>query len=131
MKFGGTSVGNLEKIKNVADIVEKQSKNNKLIVVLSAMAGVTNRMQKYLDEIKSNEKIENDLVLTAGENVTIGLLSSILKKRKIKSIPLLGWQIPILTDKHHLKAKILNINNSRIKKFLKKHDVLVIADFKE
>ena len=82
MKFGGTSVGNLEKIKNVADIVEKQSKNNKLIVVLSAMAGVTNRMQKYLDEIKSNEKIENDLVLTAGENVTIGLLSSILKKEK-------------------------------------------------
>ena len=129
MKFGGTSVGNLEKIKNVADIVEKQSKNNKLIVVLSAMAGVTNRMQKYLDEIKSNEKIENDLVLTAGENVTIGLLSSILKKRKIKSIPLLGWQIPILTDKHHLKAKILNINNSRIKKFLKKHDVLVLAGF--
>ena len=93
------------------------------------MAGVTNRMQKYLDEIKSNEKIENDLVLTAGENVTIGLLSSILKKRKIKSIPLLGWQIPILTDKHHLKAKILNINNSRIKKFLKKHDVLVLAGF--
>ena len=129
MKFGGTSVGNLDKIKNVADIVEKQSKNNKLIVVLSAMAGVTNRMQKYLDEIKSNEKIENDLVLTAGENVTIGLLSSILKKRKIKSIPLLGWQIPILTDKHHLKAKILNINNSRIKKFLKKHDVLVLAGF--
>ena len=129
MKFGGTSVGNLEKIKNVADIVEKQSKNNKLIVVLSAMAGVTNRMQKYLDEIKSNEKIENDLVLTAGENVTIGLLSSILKKRKINSIPLLGWQIPILTDKHHLKAKILNINNSRIKKFLKKHDVLVLAGF--
>ena len=48
------------------------------------MAGVTNRMQKYLDEIKSNEKIENDLVLTAGENVTIGLLSSILKKKKNK-----------------------------------------------
>ena len=76
------------------------------------MAGETNKMQNYIEEIKSEEKIENDLILTAGENVTIGLLSSILKKRNIKSIPLLGWQIPIVTDSNYQKAKILNINNN-------------------
>ena len=82
MKFGGTSVGDIAKIKNVAKIVQSKVKNNKLIVVLSAMAGVTNQMQNYLDEIKSNEKLESDLVLTSGESVTVGLLSSILKKKK-------------------------------------------------
>ena len=129
MKFGGTSVGDLKKISNVADIVKKNLKGSKLIVVLSAMAGETNKMQNYLDTIKSEEKIENDLVLTAGENVTIGILSAILKKRKINSLPLLGWQIPILTDNNHQNAKILNIDKKRINKFLKKYDVLVIAGF--
>ncbi len=129
MKFGGTSVGDLKKISNVADIVKKNLKGSKLIVVLSAMAGETNKMQNYLDSIKSEEKIENDLVLTAGENVTIGILSAILRKRKINSLPLLGWQIPILTDNNHQNAKILNIDKKRINKFLKKYDVLVIAGF--
>ena len=63
MKFGGTSVGDLKKINNVADIVEKQVKKNKLIVVLSAMAGETNKFQKYIDQINSDNKIENDLIL--------------------------------------------------------------------
>ncbi len=129
MKFGGTSVGDLKKISNVANIVKKNLKENKLIVVLSAMAGETNKMQNYLDSIKSEEKIENDLVLTAGENVTIGILSAMLRKRKINSLPLLGWQIPILTDNNHENAKILNIDKKRINKFLKKYDVLVIAGF--
>ena len=129
MKFGGTSVADISKINNVADIVEKEVKSNKLIVVLSAMAGVTNQMQKYIDEINSNEMIENDLILTSGESVTVGLLSAILKKKKIKSLPLLGWQIPILTDKNHQKAKILNIDKKRINEFLKSHDVIVLAGF--
>ena len=57
LKFGGTSVADINKINNVADIVEKQLNNNKLIVVLSAMAGVTNQLQNYIDEIKSEEKL--------------------------------------------------------------------------
>ena len=81
------------------------------------MAGVTNQMQDYIDQINSSSEIENDLLLTSGENVTIALLSSILKKRKIKSIPLLGWQIPIITDNNFQKAKILNIDNKRVKYF--------------
>ena len=88
MKFGGTSVGDLDKIANVAKIINHEVKKNKLIVVLSAMAGETNKLQNYLDIIKSDNQIENDLVLTSGENVTIGLLSILLKKKRIKSIPL-------------------------------------------
>ena len=129
MKFGGTSVGSIDKINNVANIVEKQLKNKKLIVVLSAMSGVTNKMQEYIDEIESNEIIENDLILTSGEAVSVGLLSAILKKRKIKSVPLLGWQIPIITDSNHQKAKILNIDKNRIDQFLKDYDVIVVAGF--
>ena len=129
MKFGGTSVGSIDKINNVANIVENQSNDKKLIVVLSAMSGVTNKMQEYIDEIESKEIIENDLILTSGEAVSVGLLSAILKKRNIKSIPLLGWQIPIITDSNHQKAKILNIDKVRIDKYLIDYDVLVVAGF--
>ena len=129
MKFGGTSVGSIDKINNVANIVENQSNDKKLIVVLSAMSGFTNKMQEYIDEIESNEIIENDLILTSGEAVSVGLLSAILKKRNIKSIPLLGWQIPIITDSNHQKAKILNIDKVRIHQYLKDYDVIVIAGF--
>ena len=80
MKFGGTSVGSIDKINNVANIVEKQLNDKKLIIVLSAMSGVTNKMQEYIDQIESNEIIENDLILTSGEAVSVGLLSAILKK---------------------------------------------------
>ncbi len=129
MKFGGTSVGSINKINNVANIVEKQLNNKKLIVVLSAMSGVTNKMQEYIDEIESNEIIENDLILTSGEAVSVGLLSAILKKRNIKSVPLLGWQIPIITDSNHQKAKILNIDKVRIDKYVQNYDVIVVAGF--
>ena len=129
MKFGGTSVGSIDKINNVANIVEKHLNDKKLIVVLSAMSGVTNKMQEYIDEIDSNEIIENDLILTSGEAVSVGILSAILKKRNIKSIPLLGWQIPILTDSNHQKAKILNIHKARIDEYLKNYDVIVVAGF--
>ncbi|PPR51313.1 MAG: Aspartate kinase [Alphaproteobacteria bacterium MarineAlpha5_Bin4] len=129
MKFGGTSVANIEKIKNVAHIVEKEVKFHKIIVVLSAMSGETNKLQKYLDEIHSESSIENDLVLTSGEQVTIGLLSSVLKRKKINSLPLLGWQIPIITDENYEKAKILNIDKKRIDLFFKQFDVIVLAGF--
>ena len=129
MKFGGTSVAGTEKIRNIADIVIKEVKNNKIIVVLSAMAGETNKLQSFLDDFESQYSLESDLVLTSGEQVTIGLLSAELKNRGVKSIPLLGWQIPIITDNSHEKAKILNIDNKRIQKFFEKNDVIVLAGF--
>ena len=129
MKFGGTSVGNIDNINNVANIVKKESKSNKIIVVLSAMAGVTNQLEDYLESIDSEPSPENDLVLTSGEQVSVGLLSAILKKKGIRSIPLLGWQIPIITDKYHEKAKILNIDKKNIDSHFKKVDVIVLAGF--
>ncbi len=129
MKFGGTSVANNEKLKNIADIVAKDVKNHKIIVVLSAMAGETNKLQSYLDEFGSKNSIESDLVLTSGEQVTIGLLSAALKNKGIQSIPLLGWQIPIITDDNYEKAKILKIDNKRIEKYFKENDVIVLAGF--
>ena len=129
MKFGGTSVAGTEKIRNIADIVIKEVKNNKIIVVLSAMAGETNKLQSFLDDFASQYSLESDLVLTSGEQVTIGLLSAQLKNKGIKSIPLLGWQIPIITDDNHEKAKILHIDNKRIEKFSEKNDVIVLAGF--
>ena len=129
MKFGGTSVAGTEKIRNIADIVIKEVKNNKIIVVLSAMAGETNKLQSFLDDFASQYSLESDLVLTSGEQVTIGLLSAELKNKGIKSIPLLGWQIPIITDDNHEKAKILHIDNKRIEKFFEKNDVIVLAGF--
>jgi len=129
MKFGGTSVAGIEKLKNIVNIVSEEVKKNKVIVVLSAMAGETNKLQGYLDHFKSQNSIESDLVLTSGEQVTIGLLSLALKNDGIKSIPLLGWQIPIITDNNHKKAKILNINNKRIHKYFKNNEVIVLAGF--
>jgi len=135
MKFGGTSVANVEKIKNVAQTVKNQTKSNKVVVVLSAMAGVTNHLQSLIDEVnfsKTNNFLpskESDLVMTSGEQVTVGLLSMILNQQNIKSIPLLGWQIPIVTDSNYEKSKILNINNENIQHYLETYDVIVLAGF--
>ena len=129
MKFGGTSVASNDKLKNIAEIVIKELNNHKIIVILSAMAGETNKLQSYLDEFGSKNSIESDLVLTSGEQVTIGLLSAALKNKGIKSIPLLGWQVPIITDDNYEKAKILKIDKKRIKKYFEENDVIVIAGF--
>ena len=135
MKFGGTSVANVEKIKNVAKTVKKQVKHNKVLVVLSAMAGVTNQLQSFIDEVNlsgENQVLtskDTDLIMTSGEQVTVGLLSMILNQQKIKSIPLLGWQIPIITDSHYEKSKILNIDNKNIHHYFETNDVIVLAGF--
>jgi len=129
MKFGGTSLSDINRIKNVASIVNDNIKKYKLVIVLSAMAGVTDDLQKLIDGINYPCLQENDLVITSGEQVSVGLLSMQLNKMGIKSIPLLGWQVPIITDSSHKKARILNINNKNIQKHLQNHDVVVIAGF--
>ena len=129
MKFGGTSLANVSKIKNVANIVKANTFKNKVIVVLSAMSGVTNTLQGYIDEIGYKPSLETDLIMTSGEQVTIGLLSIILNKQGIKSVPLLGWQVPIITDQNHEKGRILNINNKIIEHHFVSNDVIVLAGF--
>ncbi len=129
MKFGGTSVAGLKKLENIADIVSEKVKKNKIVVVLSAMAGETNKLQSYIDEFGNKNTLESDLVLTSGEQVTIGLLSLALKNKGLNSIPLLGWQIPIITDDNHEKAKILKIDKNRINKYFESYDIIVLAGF--
>ncbi len=129
MKFGGTSVAGIDKIKNISIIVKKAVKKNKIVVVLSAMAGETNKLQSLLDEFGNQNSIESDLVLTSGEQVSIGLLSAELKNIGVKSIPLLGWQVQIITDENHEKAKILSIDKKRIQKYFENNDVIVLAGF--
>ncbi len=129
MKFGGTSVADVDKIKNVAKTVIKQQKTSKIVVVLSAMAGVTNELQAYIDEIGFYPSKETDLIMTSGEQVTVGLLSMILNKQGIKSLPILGWQVPIITDENFEKGRILNIEHTQILNKLKSYDVIVLAGF--
>jgi len=129
MKFGGTSVAGINRIKNVASIINKNYKKYKLVIVLSAMAGATNDLQKLIDQIDYPSSKESDLVLTSGEQVTVGLLSMVLNKMKIKSMPLLGWQVPIITNSSYEDAKILNINKDNILKYLLEYDVIVLAGF--
>ena len=129
MKFGGTSVANIQRIVNVSEIIKKQYKKSKIVVVLSAMAGATNKLQNYIDEISFPASQENDLIITSGEQVTVGLLSMVLNKKGVKSTPMLGWQVPIITDTSYEKAKILNINNQNMINLFKENDVIVLAGF--
>ena len=132
MKFGGTSVANLMRIKNIAKIIESEVKinKNKLVVVVSAMSGVTNRLIE--DYKKVRQKItdpEYDVILSTGEQHSAAIISTLLNERKIESRSILGWQIPINTDSNYSKARILEINSDLIKTLLKKYKVLVVAGF--
>ena len=132
LKFGGTSVANLKRIKNVVKIVEKRIKDNssKIILVVSAMSGVTNGLIKEFKKIKNDiSDPEYDVIVSTGEQSSSALISSLLNKKKIESRSLLGWQIPILTDGNHSKSRIIKINSNVLKDHLKKYRVLVIAGF--
>ena len=132
LKFGGTSVANLKRIKNVVKIVEKTIKDNssKIILVVSAMSGVTNELIKEFKKIKNDiSDPEYDVIVSTGEQSSSALISSLLNKKKIESRSLLGWQIPILTDGNHSKARIIKINSNVLKDHLEKYRVLVIAGF--
>lgn len=129
MKFGGTSVADLTRIKKVASIIQQKTNKYKIIAVLSAMAGTTDDLQKYIDKIGTNNSSDSDLIITAGEQVSVGLLSMILNKMKIKSLPMLGWQIPIVTDNTYGKARILEIKNKILINRLNNFDVIIIAGF--
>ena len=132
LKFGGTSLANLKRLENVVKIVEKTIKDNssKIILVVSAMSGETNKLIKEFKKIRNEiSDPEYDVIVSTGEQSSSSLISSLLNKKKIESRSLLGWQIPILTDGNHSKAKIIKINSNILKDHLKKYRVLVIAGF--
>ena len=130
-KFGGTSVANVEKIKNVAGkaIREKQAGHD-VIVVLSAMAGETNRLIDLAHSAADNpDEREYDSLISTGEQVTISLLSIVLNDMGYRARSFLGFQIKILTDQAHQKARISMIDTETIRKELKKGAIVVVAGF--
>jgi len=131
LKFGGTSVGSIKRIQHVANIIKKeQSLGNRVIAVVSAMAGKTNELIKLSKEISEEfNKRELDVLLASGEQVTCALLSGALIKLNIKAKSWLNWQIPILTEGEHANARIINMNVEKINKYLDENGVAVIPGF--
>ena len=131
LKFGGTSVADVNRIKDVAlKIKQEVDAKNKVIVVVSAMSGVTNKMVNLVNEASENfEFSEYDTVLSSGEQVTAALLSISLKSIGIKARSWLGWQIPIVTDNIHGKSTIKEIKQENIKKSLDDGFVAVVSGF--
>ena len=130
-KYGGTSVGSVERINAVADRVSaSHQKGERLVVVVSAMAGETNRLLGLAEEIDSGAQArEMDVLVSTGEQVTIALLSMALNKRGIDARSYTGSQVQILTDNVHGKARILDIDAARVRDDLKNDRVVVIAGF--
>ncbi len=131
LKFGGTSVGSVERILHAANIVKKEhQKGNKIIVIVSAMAGKTNDLIKQSQLVsKKFDKRELDVLLTSGEQVTSALMAGALNESGIKSHSWLNWQIPILTEGDHTNSRIININVKKINDYLDDGGVAVIPGF--
>jgi len=130
-KYGGTSVGSTERIKNVARRVAKfKAKGHQVVVVLSAMSGETNRLIGLAKEIQANpDPRELDVILSTGEQVTIGLLAMALKELGLKAKSYTGEQVKILTDNAHTKARIVSIDEQSIQADLDNDNVVVVAGF--
>lgn len=131
MKFGGTSVADLERIKNAAGRVAREVEaGNEVAVVVSAMAGVTNRLIGYVDETsRIHDAREYDAVVSSGEQVTAGLMAMRLQEMGIQARSWQGWQIPIKTNEVHGKARIEDIPPDALGERLSNGEVAVIAGF--
>ena len=130
-KYGGTSVGSTEHIKHVAQRVAKyHSQGHQVVVVVSAMSGETNRLIALAKEIQSNPNPrELDVMVSTGEQVTVALLSMALMALNIKAKSYTGGQVRILTDSAHTKARILKIDEEKIRADLNAGSVVVVAGF--
>ncbi len=130
-KYGGTSVADLERIRDVAKRVAKTfDKGNNVVVVLSAMAGVTDGLLDMAGRITdSPEKRELDVLLATGEQTTVALLSITLKSMNYPAESLLGYQAEVLTNRNFGSARIVDIGASRIKKLIEKNNIVVVAGF--
>ena len=130
LKFGGTSVKNVQRLRHVASIVEKSARACKTIVVVSAMGDSTDRLVQLATQCSdAPAKQELDVLLATGEQVTIALLSILLKDAGINARSFTGAQAGIVTDDCHSDANILNIDADCIHKAFEDHDVLVVAGF--
>lgn len=130
-KYGGTSLGSIERIKNAAmRIASSKNEGNRVVVVLSAMAGETTRLVGMTREASDFPvERETDVVVSAGEQVSVGLMSMVLNEMGCKAMSLLGFQVPIITDSRFGMARIANIETGRITGELEKDTIVVIAGF--
>jgi aspartate kinase len=130
-KYGGTSVGSTERIKNVARRVAKfHAQGHQIVVVVSAMSGETNRLIALAHEVQANpDPRELDVMISTGEQVSISLLAMALMELDIQAKSYTGSQVKILTDSTHTKARILNIDENRIRADLAAGYVVVVAGF--
>ena len=131
LKFGGTSVGTIEKIKKVTDIIiEYTKKKNKVIVVSSAMSGVTNDLIKKSKQISNNFLgSEYDVLVSSGEQVACSLIAGRLNHKGFKSRSWLGWQVPIFTNGPHSNSRIQQVNKNKLLRFLKQGGIPIITGF--
>ncbi len=131
LKFGGTSVGSIERIKNVVKIIISYLKKKyKVIVISSAMGGETNRLLKLTKKISNNfSPSEYDSVLATGEQVACSLIAGSLIDRGYKARSWLGWQLPILTEGEHCYSRIIKVNKKKVINFLKKNGIAIITGF--
>ncbi len=137
LKFGGTSVANMERIEHVADIVAQRAKDEGggFAVVVSAMAGETNKLVGFADQAAGGALVgdafddEYDVVVASGEQVTSGLLALALRKRGMKARSWLGWQLTMRTDTAHGKARILGFEGVDFREAVDNGEIAVIAGF--
>jgi len=131
MKFGGTSVASVERIRNVARHVKREvDAGNNVAVVVSAMAGVTNQLVAWVREASPlHDAREYDAVVATGEQVTAGLLAIVLQSMGIQARSWQGWQIPVITDSAHGVARIKEIPGDKIRARLEQGEVAVITGF--
>jgi len=131
LKFGGTSVGDIERIKAVALRVKSEvDAGNEIAIVVSAMSGVTNRLIGYVNEIAPlYDAREYDIVVSSGEQITSGLLTIALQELGIPARSWQGWQIPVYTDDAHGKARIRSISGEEVIKSLQAGTVVVVPGF--
>ena len=130
-KYGGTSVGSPERIKNVARrVAQWKARGHDLVVVVSAMAGETNRLIALAKELQSSpDPRELDVMVSTGEQVTIALLAMALKEKGVAARSFTGGQVKILTDNAYTKARILSIDEERLRAELAQGNVVVVAGF--
>src|SRR5258708_4257526 len=132
MKFGGTSVADIDRIRNVARHVKREvDAGHEVAVVVSAMAGTTNQLVGWAREAAPlHDAREYDAVVASGEQVTAGLLALVLEGMGVNARSWQGWQLPILTSNAHASARIEDINGAElIKRFRERKEVAVIAGF--
>tara|TARA_A100001015_G_scaffold154682_1_gene171682 strand:- start:560 stop:1774 length:1215 start_codon:yes stop_codon:yes gene_type:complete len=131
LKFGGTSVGSIKKIKKVADIIHSYRKSKyKIIVVSSAMSGVTNDLIQKSKKISENfSKEEYDVLVSSGEQIACSLIAGRLIHKGLKSRSWLAWQIPILTKGIHKNSRINSIYKNKILNYLKSNGIPIITGF--